>query len=240
MSRSRVINLSNFPQFTAINVLSDPGAMGGPVIIPNAAKMMIVWQLTDGKIARNVLGLQVAAAWTATAAEAEAARAALVSGAAWTALAAHIAPTTSLLRVELVDIRTQGQPVVASTGAASPGTSSGTALPDEVAVAVTLRTNRVGTGFRGRYYVPGWATTALGVGNVVLAAAVTALQNWTVNVSNAAVQAGGVLVLLQPARQAYTGSTGTQHPARQAGVVTITQQQVRNNTWDSQRRRGLK
>ena len=52
----RVINLSNLQTFTAINALgTDLGAIAGPVVIPQCAQVVLLWQLTDGKVGHNVL-----------------------------------------------------------------------------------------------------------------------------------------------------------------------------------------
>lgn len=240
MGRNRVVALENFQQFTAINLLSDPGHIGGPVVIPNAAKFMLVWQLADGKLGRNVLGGIVQSSFNATPSLAEAMRAQVVSGAGWTTLAGFLSTGVSLLRVELLDLRTPNAPVVASTGAATPGTSASPALPSEVALCLTLRSGGTGASNRGRVYQPGWATNSLGAADVVAAGAVTALQNFATNLSAGVSAAGGQWAILKPARASYTGSTGTVHPARSASAVAVTATLVRDNHWDSQRRRGLK
>lgn len=237
---SRLVNLANFQQFTAINALSDPGVIGGPKVIPNAAIMSIVWTLADGKQARNLVGMSVAGGYAPSVTLANAAKSALTAGTQWTALAAFIAPTVTLTRVELQFIGVANQVPVSSDSAAVPGTSSGTAMPSEIAAVLTLKTNTTGPGGRGRWYIPGWSTTAIGTGDVIAAGAVTALINWTTNLVNAANAAQGSIVLLRPARAAYTGTTGTQHPARPAGFLPFTNIIVRDNHWDSQRRRGLK
>lgn len=236
----RILRLENLQQFTAINVLSDPGVIGGPVVIPNAIKFMPVWTLADGKQARNIIGMSVGAGFTPTPTIAESMRAALVAGTNWSTLAGFLAPTVGLARVELLDIRTPNNTVVSSTGASSPGTSAGTALPSETAAVITLRTGKTGPGFRGRLYIPGWATNAIGAGDVIAAGAVTAVNLFCTNISNAITAGSGGWVLLQPARQAYVGSTGTSHPARAAQTTPITSSSCRDNHWDSQRRRGLK
>jgi hypothetical protein len=233
-------SLDYVQQFQAINVLSDPGHINGPVVIPNCWKFMIVWTLTNGKIARNVLGVSVPAGATVTATIAEAMRAALVAGSGWSTLAAFMSLTGSLTRVELQDIRQASMPVVASTGAATAGTSASAALPDEVAAVLTLRTARVGPANRGRMYIPNFATNALAAGGVIAPAVVTAIGGWTPNISNAVTSQGFTQVLLQPARAAYTGTSGAQHPARAAGSLPLTNMVVRDNHWDSQRRRGLR
>jgi len=237
----RLVNLANLQQFAAINLTADPGAVGGPVVIPGAAKFILNWRLPDGKLGRNIIGMSVASGFDPTPALAEQGRAAIVSGANWAALAAFLAAGAHLESVALQDIRAPGLGEVFSTGASTPGTSSGTALPSEVAAVVTTRTARTGPGHRGRFYVPGWASNAVGAGDVIAAAAVTALGDWAnANVVGAILAVGGAIALLLPARVSYTGSTGTVHPARAAGFELINALEVHDNHWDSQRRRGLR
>lgn len=240
MSRSRVVNLTNLPQFTAINVLSDPGVSPGKKIIPACVQVVLCWTLANGKTGRNVLAMSVGAAFQATATQAETIRAGIVSGGAWTTYAGFLATTTALARVELRDIRTPDMPIVSSTGASTPGTSASPALPGEVAVCMTIRTSKTGPGNRGRYYLPGFATNALASGDVIAPAVMSAANALTGNINSAIIAVGGTWVLAQPDRVAYTGSTGTQHPARAATTLATLSVLCRDNHWDSQRRRGLK
>lgn len=237
----RVIAIDQLQQFTAVQLLSDPGAIGGPVVIPQCAQVALKFVLDDAKLAHCVLVGRYAGTFAGSVAQANAIHTALSTGAQWTALAAFLAAApTSFAGVEIRDVNTPNNPVIASTTTAQPGTSASPALPNEVALAATLRTNLTGKANRGRFYLPGWATNALGTGNVVAQAAITAYQNWCNTVMGAFSSNGYTLVVGQRARAAYIGSTGTSHPARPAGSVSVTQIQVRDNHWDSQRRRGLK
>jgi hypothetical protein len=240
MARSRIVNLDNFQQFTAINVLLDQGSLGGPTVIPNAVQIVLDWTLDDGRLAHNVTYGTVAGGFTPTVAVANTLFSALSTGGLWTAFAAFLSTGTAFSGVTLRDVRSANQPLIASTGAAAPGTSASPALPNEVAVVVTLRTALTGAANRGRMFIPGWATNALASGNVVAAAAVTALQAWASSIGGIYGANSMPMALGHKARAAYTGSTGTVHPARPAGLVTITSLVVRDNHWDSQRRRGLK
>jgi len=240
MARSRVVNLANFSQFTAINVLSDAGHIGGPVVVPNAVRVIIKWNLVNGKVAANVLGGQVAAGFAPTAAMAEALRAGFVLGGNWSTLAGFMPTGGSLASVTIEDIRGANIAPVVSTGSPTAGTSVSTALPSENAVCVTLRTAHAGIGYRGRMYIPNWATNAIGASDTVAPGAITAINNWTPQIQAQLTQQGITWALVQPARAEYTGSTGTQHPARSAGVQALVSFATRDNHWDSQRRRGLK
>jgi hypothetical protein len=241
MATSRIVNLANFQQFAAINILADPGYDPVNRTIPNCVQIVTSWALGDGKIAHNVMHGTVPAGFTPTPAIALAIHTGLVTGGAWTALAGFLAPTESLATTSLRDIRTLNQPEIFPSGQPSgPGTSASPALPNEVAVAISLHTGFAGRAFRGRLYVPGWATNALGAGNVVAAGAITALNAWANTIPSVLSGQGIAFALGQHARVAYTGATGSPHAKRDATTIPIISQSARDNHWDSQRRRGLK
>jgi hypothetical protein len=236
----RMVRLDQLQQFAVVNLLLDPGAVGGPMILPDGVKVVLTWTLTDGHLGRNILYGRVAPTFVPSATIAEAIRGEITTGGQWTTLASFMAATGNLTRVELQDMRSEDNPLIPSTGAAVPGTSASTALPDEVAAVVTLRTAKTGPGNRGRYYVPNWASNALGAGGVINAATVTALGTWANHVAARFVGNGLTPALGLRRRLEYIGSTGTLHEARDAMTLVITSQIVRDNHWDSQRRRGLK
>lgn len=236
----RIINLANVTQFQATS-LSDGGYLPGPRIIPGAVQVVINWSLTDGKIGHNVLYAAYSGTPALSVAVAEQIRAGIASGAQWTALAAFLASTTALTSVTILDIRSAVGTAFQSSGAAAPGTSASPALPDEMALVVTLRTSTRGQAGRGRMYVPGYASNAQGAAGIVVAGAVTATQAWASQVYSSIGSAIGGMSLGHFARQAYTSpTTGRQFPARPAALLPITLLPVRDNHWDSQRRRGLK
>jgi len=236
----RAIPLDRLEQFTAVNLLLDPGDVGGPVIVPSCAQITLSWVLEGGKTAHNVLYGRYSGAFAGTVTQCNGIMAALTTGAAWTALVPFIANTGGLSTVSIRDVNSANQPIVTSTTGNGVGTSISSALPNEVAAVITLRTALAGRSGRGRVYIPGWATNALGAGNVIAAAAVTALGNWGATIGGAINTQGYVFVLGLKHRIAYTGTTGTIHPDRPATSIPITSTVVRDNHWDSQRRRGLK
>lgn len=235
-----LLRLENFEQFAAINVLSDPGSIGGPKVVPQCAEISLLFTLESGKTGHIVLNGRYAGAYAGTVAQAGQIHTALSTGAQWTALAAFLATSTSFIGVTLRNIAAADQPILASITAPAAGSSASAALPSEMAAAITKRTAWTGPSGRGRAYVPGFATNALGGGNVIAAACVTALQNWANNIAGALTAAGYTHVLALPARKEYIGSTGTVHPARAASTRDVSSMSVRDNHWDSQRRRGLK
>jgi len=217
--------------------MPDPGRIPGAATIPNAIQIRLVWTLANGKTVYNVLHGIVAGGFTPTSTVAEAIRTALTASGGWTTLRPLLNTGVSFAGVDLRDMRTVNQPIVASTGAAIAGTGAGTALPPGDALTVTLRTALVGRGARGRVYLPGFDTTAMAAGGVAAAGTVTAATGFVNAVSTALSGQGITLAIGNPARQAYTGSTGAVHPARSATALAVTSVVTRNNIFDHQRRR---
>lgn len=221
--------------------MPDLGRIPGPVVIPSTAQIRLRWILGNGKIGFNVLYGRYASSFNGSQAQANTMLTALTTGAQWTALAAFIANTCALSAVWITDVNTAQNAPIPSTVSGQFGTSVSSELPDEVALAITMRSAFVGTQNRGRMFIPGWATNSLGAGGVVAAGAVTALQNWSTTIAGVLSAQGYTWGIGHPARQAYTSpETGREFPARVAGLVPITTVQVRDNHWDSQRRRGLR
>lgn len=236
----RIVNLANLQQFTAVNFSSDPGQIGGPVVIPQCAQIVLNWTLTDGKTAHNVLYGFYSTTFNGSVAQANALLLGLNAGGAWGGMAAFLATTTSLSSLTIRNVNIANQGLIQSTGGAAAGTSASPAMPSEVAVCLTERTALAGRSNRGRVFVPGWATNAIAAGDVIAAAAVTAASTWGASLITQFSAQGYQLVIGQKARAQYTGTTGTNHPARAAGSVPVISVSCRDNHWDSQRRRGLK
>jgi hypothetical protein len=237
---ARLVRLDTLQQFATVDLQFDPGAIGGPKVIPNAAEITLFWVLGSGKTGHNVLTGRYSGTYSGSAAQANAIMTALTTGSAWSTLAGFIAPTASLGGLSLRDLNQPNQPLIANTTGGGAGTSTGTELPNEVSAVITTRTAFTGPANRGRVYVPGWATNALGTGNQMAAPAKTALATWASTIAGALSGSGYTWCIGHQARAAYTGSGGTQHPARVAGTVPITTVEVRDGHWDSQRRRGLR
>jgi len=235
-----IVRLDNFQQFSAINVLSDPGHIAGPKIVPQCAQITLTWNHVNGKFFHVVLAGRYAGAFAGTVAQCNSILTALTTGASWTALATYIHPTAALTSVQIRNIAIADQPILSSSASGQVGTSTGSPLPGEVAAVITLRTALTGQANRGRAYISGWGTNALGTVDTIAAATVTALQNWANTIPAAITSGGYTWCLALPARSAYTGTGGRLHPARDARTQDITSQTVRDNHWDTQRRRGLK
>ena len=217
--------------------LDDGGRIPGAFTVPNCVQMRLEWTLPSTKLVYNVLHGRVAGGFTATAAIAEAIRAALAAAAAVTTWRTHVSTLVSLSHVDLRDMRTLNMPIVQSTGAALAGTGVGGAIPPGEAFCVTLRTAFVGRANRGRIYLPGLDFSALAAGGVASAATSTDAAAFVTAVQTAMTASGLTMCIMQPARQAYTGTTGAAHAARAAGTVDVAAIVSRNTIIDHQRRR---
>lgn len=217
--------------------MPDGGRIAGPVVVPNEVQLRLIWTLANGKTSYNVLHGTVAGGFNATTAVAQAIYAALLASAAWTAWRPMINTLNSLAGIDLRDMRTINMPIVPSTGGAVAGTGAGGALPPGDALVVTLRTATVGRSARGRVYLPGLDQAAMAAGGVASGAAITASAALITALQTAMTASSIALAIGNPARQAYTGTTGAAHAARAAATVPVTVITTRNGIIDHQRRR---
>lgn len=220
--------------------MPDPGRIPGPIVIPSCVEVMLRWSLPNSKtIAQHFHG-SVAGGFSATSVIAEALFAGLKASAAWTAFKPFINSGVNFEGVDLRDLRTAELPLVSSTGGAAAGTGAGTALPPGDALVVTLRTALAGRANRGRVYLAGFDSTALAAGGVAAALCVSTAHDFVEEVKVQMTAQSLTMAIGQPARQAYTGTTGTAHAPRAATTQTVTDAVVRNNIFDHQRRRAGK
>lgn len=217
--------------------MPDPGRIPGPVVIPSCVAVILFWGNANSRTVLNILHGIVAGGFTPTAAICNALLAAIQGHVTTSGLGALHNNATSLFNVGIRDLRAANLPLVEGTAAPLIGTSVSPAMPASVALVATLRTSGAGRGFRGRVYVPNWATNAQTAAGQATAGAVTALSTFMGNVQTDMAAQGITLALAQPARATYTGTTGTVHPARTAAAQAVTSITVRNAIFDSQRRR---
>lgn len=237
----RLINLQDLPTITAVKVNDDLGAIGGPIVIPLAVQVVLNWTVAGGRSGHNVLYGKTPAVPAPTVAMAQALFAGMTTGALWTAMATHLASTLTINSVSVMSVHAANQPVFVSTGSAVAGANATLALPAEMALCVTLRTALRGRSNRGRIFIPNYSVDQVGAGSIVVPLAVTDTAAWANNFITLFSGQGMTLSIGQQERAAYTSPiTGTAFAHRDAQTVPVTSLVVRDNHWDSQRRRGLK
>jgi hypothetical protein len=217
--------------------MPDLGHIPGKVVIANCVQLRLIWSLANGKTVYNVLHGRTAGAPAVTQALAQAIYAALIAATDTTNWRAQLNTGVSLAGVDLRSLHVIDQPTIQSTGAAVAGTGATGAIPPGDALVVTLRTAQVGQHARGRVYLPGLDFSALAAGGVASANSVTRSALFVTALQTAMSGQGLTLCLAQPARQQYTGSTGTVHSARAASTLDVTAIATRNNIIDHQRKR---
>lgn len=238
----KYLMLENLQQFQAVQLLSDPGYVAGPKIVPNCCQVRINWVLPNAKVGHCFMYVTYngTPALSVTAAD----NVFFQMKTAFNAvggLADFMNPGTNLNGVTLLDIRSNEGSEFHSSIVAAPGKSASSSLPSENAIVVTLKTNVRGQSGRGRIYIPNWATNALGANDLLTAAAATSLTTFVQTGILAGLNTLGQPCLALRDRAGYTSpTTGRVFPPRPATTEVITQAIVRNNTWDTQRRRGLK
>jgi hypothetical protein len=156
----------------------------------------------------------------------------------WTANLATFCPTTvAFARVDLRDINSEGQPLVASTATGHNGTAAaGQLLPNQLAACLTVRTNRSGRKYRGRMYWAGFAETANGSDNHMEPTFKTALDAFASGFVSAA-SVGGLTFGVAHMPTAFDENTGLPISPGLGFITPANQVICRDNVWDSQRRR---
>lgn len=240
MSR-RLVNIADLQQFTAVELLSDPGHDPSPKPIPQCMEVRFDYALPDSKTAHNVLHARYPSAYPGSVAMANTIKAAWSQLFGTSGLNNNISTQVTLAGVSLRDLGVLNAVYITSTGAASAiGIDPSQAMPAEVAAVLTERTPISGPGGRGRIYIGGFTPVAIGPGNTISASCVAQLTSFANGISGVFTASSVTQCLALPSRVAYTGTTGRQHPARAAQTADVIATVVRDNHWDSQRRRGLK
>ncbi len=222
----------------------DPGHIAGPIFIPNVAAIRLMWDLPNGKRANNVLHGSFSSGPPNTQTAVNNLYTAFSTALTASGLIAALVPSTEFVAVgvrDLTEITTGiGHGEIVSNLPSTPGTATGDALPPSVSFVVSLKTGLRGQANRGRVYLGGFAESANEPGGIASDAAKNAAVDFIGRIQTAMNAAGLVLCLAHPSRAAYTGSTGTNHPARGAGSVPVTSITALNNVWDSTRLRSLR
>jgi hypothetical protein len=216
----------------------DGGRIGGPVYVATAVEVDLVWNIAQNKQVRNILH-GIVGAFSPSVAISQAVYAAIIASAAWTAYKPYVNSAAQFAGVWIKDLRGPvSYPYYKSSGAATAGTGAALQLPPGVAACVNLSTLFAGRNARGRVYLPGLDSASMNTTTgLFLAAFQTAAQNFITAVQTALTTSSITLAVLNPARAAYTGRTGTVHAARNAAILAVNANSMERLVASSQRRR---
>lgn len=222
--------------------IQDQGHIPGPVFIPGVSAVRLFWLLKNGKTAFNVLHGSWTSAPANTQAYVDEVFSDIKGALSGSGLLGALDVETRLQKVGVRNMSADSPGVgfaeVISSGVEMPGTASGgSSLPPQIALVVSLRTEFSGQANRGRCYLPGFNTGAQDTTGKVQSTVADNAVDFLEGVQSALSSNGLTLCIAQPARKAYTGRTGTEHLARDAGHVPVTNIVVLNNVWDTQRLR---
>jgi hypothetical protein len=216
----------------------DAGKIKGAQAVPNTLEIQIRQVGANGKSANFTCHGRYATTPPSLATIASALFTSI--GTAWGAqLGPQMAPDAQFTGVWIRDMANVNNPIVVGTGTPTPGTGTGNPLPPEACIVLTEQTTMRGKGMKGRMFISGFVDSAAGANGAISPAGVAAVTGFGTALF-AAIQAQSLTpCVAQVARQPYIGLTGTQHANRIAGNVTVGSYLVRNNEFDTQRRRGL-
>jgi hypothetical protein len=203
------------------------------LVFPNCVELRVHWTM-NGVDAYNVMHGVVASGFVANQTVTDTLDAALKTRVTSMGLQPLLATTTSMVSVNLRDLRTPNAAEFVGTTAALVGTGAGNPLPNEVALCVTLRTALAGRSYRGRVYLGGFIVGENSATGQIVTALNTAAANtvfgWAAAMSTSAI----TMAILSRPRPA--GPLGV--PPAYAGALTpVISAVARDTLWDSQRRR---
>lgn len=193
------------------------------------------WRL-GAKTVKNVLHARIPGTFTPTSTIADSITTAMDSLVTSSGLRAFLASTTRLPFASLRDLRTPNNALIEGTVSPTLGTGVTDALPHQIAAVVTLRTAKAGRSFRGRTYLPGFDEAANDVNGAIGDTTRTALD---------AFAAGFLTVINHDSMQLVVWNRPVIDRApgancavlRPGSIENVTSAIIRDNRWDSQRRR---
>jgi hypothetical protein len=219
-------------------MVSSPGYIPGPLVIPGVVEVILPWQLPNGKVAHNVLHVDNPTSLNIDVPLCDTVFAAIAADARTTTYLGDISTVVQLNGVEMRDLNTALSPLFVSTAAAIPGTQAAHPIPETAALVVTLKTAVAGRSGRGRAYLTGIAVSGVDASGHADAGTTADAEAFMQGVSDALFASSLFLCVAHRAHAAYTSpNTGNLIPASgasSAGVVSI---KVEDNVFDSQRRR---
>jgi len=217
-------------------------------IIPSTVQVRLLWSLA-GQGAINVLHGIVPGGFVANQAIANTLGAA-IKAAFSTNLGPLFTANCALMRVGIRDMRTANNFEWLDEGAAVGGVLAGEALPPNVALCITLRTEKSGKSFRGRVYLGGWSEQENSATGTALASASSAGVAFLTGVSAAMGNSGMTLAVASRNAEHVVVTRETFHAdgtttvdtlsdtaARAAQSTIVTEVQSRDANWETQRRR---
>ena len=216
---------------------TDGGRIPGGVVIPNCIEVVWFWVLVNGRTGHTVTHARNRGTFVPSVATANGVMSSLSTNFT-TNLALRISTLAALQAVSVRDMGALTNPAFRSDAPSAPGTSAVNALAPQTAAVLTGETALRGKGTRTRYYIPGFTVDGVTGAGAIAGPTSTSLTafgnaligNYTAN--------GLDLGLARPARQAYTGITGTNHPARSpATVEPVTAVVLKDVVYDTVRSR---
>lgn len=208
----------------------------GPIVIPNAVQVELQWA-QGTRTYHNDLHGQFSSAGAVPGTLAETLFAAFKTAFTSSGLVAQTHTTLGFTGVRVKDLRTPNLPWILSTGATVNGTGTGTALPANVCICVTLPTANAGKGFIGRQYLSGLAPVAQQDYLTHTAAAGTAAAAFFNQVASAMASNSVPMCVGQRQLDAGTSASGAALPPRSAACPLVTTAKITKSRLDSMRTR---
>lgn len=205
----------------------------GPLILGNAGELKLVWDF-GGRQRLNVLHFTGTSSRPVNQANTDAANNAIRALFGSSGLGVLTAPSYGLKGVTARDIANATNPeFTGSPSTIIPGDGSTDALPPQIALVASLKTDKRGRNYRGRVYIPGAEELASDANGQVTASYSTAVQAF---VDGIRTYLAGVNWPMAVVSRAYPADDAAGLPAKPADFANVVSVAV-DNIFDTQRRR---
>jgi len=207
----------------------------GPLVLGNAGELKLVWDF-GGRQRLNILHFSGTSSRPVNQSNVDAANVAIRSLFTSSGLAVFTAPSYGFKNVTARDLgSTTNAEYEGAPATIIPGDGTTDALPSQIALVASLKTDKRGRNYRGRAFIPGAEELASDPNGLATPGYVTAV---TAFVDGIRTYMAGVNWPLAVVSRAYPADEANGLPAKDADFATVVSVTA-DNVFDTQRRRKL-
>lgn len=207
----------------------------GAVILGNAGELKVHWDF-GGRVRLNVLHFTGTSSRPVNQANTDAANTAVRNAFSSSGLQILTAPTYGIGAVSCRDMSSATAPeFIGTPTTVIPGDGSTDALPSQIALVASLKTDKRGKNYHGRVYVPGASEAASDSAGLATPEYVTAVRTF---IDTIRTYLAGVNWPMAVVSRAYPADDAAGLPAKIADFANVLSVAV-DNSFDTQRRRKI-
>lgn len=211
--------------------------MATPPPIPNCIQVRLIYTTPSKANIMNVIHGFSSAQGPLNPNVADTMFTAMVGSGDWPLWLQSLPVDTTFVGFDIRDMRMPNSPLLQHSFTAIPGTAATGPLPPQTCIVLTLRTANAGAQFRGRIFCGALATVNSDATGHISTVGMAAPTHYVSAIGSGFAAIGWQLGLAQRFLPARPGHGNVTLPERPAACVPVTATIVRDNIFDTQRRR---